>query len=276
MKCIDFDKHFAQYAQQYIRANKGKFKDMDEAEAMMPELYMRWLNEPADWLEGGKTPGEWFTQYDDPEELLALAREYQQSGTPLPDQLLERITDLGEASVPPLMRMAGEYEKSPELAMTALNLLIELGSEEPLSLCLDIISAAREQTGLSELASELLTGLGGKVKEPVLARMESAEGAAREAFLDVLCNFPGDERIYQYVVDAFTRCFDRRALYASYLGKLGDARAVEPLKKALTLTDLNYLDYIEIVNAIEALGGEVDSSREFNGDPFYESLKNIN
>ena len=28
MKCIDFDKHFAQYAQQYIRANKGKFKDI--------------------------------------------------------------------------------------------------------------------------------------------------------------------------------------------------------------------------------------------------------
>ncbi len=275
MNLIDFDSKFSRYAEQYIRANKAKFKDMDEAEAMMPELYMRWLNEPADWLDG-KTPGEWFTQYSDPQELVDMARAYQQASISLPDMLLERITDLGEASIEPLMRMAGEYAESPELAMTALNLLVEIGTDRPMELCLDIISASTEQTGLSELASELLTGLGGRVKEPVLQRMENASGAAQAAFLDVLCNFPGDDRIYNYVVDAFNRCYDRRALYASYLGKLGDERAVEPLKKSLTLSDLNYLDYIEIVNAIEALGGEVEASREFNGDPFYESLKNMN
>ena len=39
--------------------------------------------------------------------------------------------------------------------------------------------------------------------------------------------------------------------------------------------DINYLDYIEIVNAIEALGGEVDDSRDFSGDPYYESLRTV-
>ena len=47
------------------------------------------------------------------------------------------------------------------------------------------------------------------------------------------------------------------------------------LREALELTDLNYLDYIEIVHAIEALGGEVETEREFNGDPYYESLKDM-
>ena len=274
MKLIDFDAQFARYAQEYIRAHKAEFKNMDEAEAQMPEIYLRWLNQAADWLDG-RTPGEWFSQYSDPEELVSLAREYQKAGISLPDQLLERIADLGEAAVPALMKMAGEYEQSPELAMTALNLLIEIGSEQPLELCLDVIERAGDRQELSEVASELLQGLGQAAKEPVLSRMEHAGGEAKAAFLDVLCNFPDDERIYKYAQDAFRTSFDRRALYASYLAKLGDPRAVEVLREALELTDLNYLDYIEIVHAIEALGGEVETEREFNGDPYYESLKDM-
>lgn len=274
MKLIDFDAQFTRYAQEYIRAHKAEFKNMDEAEAQMPEIYMRWLNRAADWLEG-KTPAEWFLQYDDPGELVALAREYQKANISLPDQLLERLTDLGERAVPALMQMAEEYAQSPELAMTALNLLIEIGSDRPLELCLDVIEQAGERQELAEVASELLQGLGEAAKEPVLGRMERAQGAAREAFLDVLCNFSGDERIYNYAVKAFETEYDRRALYASYLAKLGDVRAVEPLRRALELSDLNYLDYIEIVHSIEALGGEVESEREFNGDPYYESLKDI-
>ena len=51
MKLIDFDAQFARYAQEYIRAHKAEFKNMDEAEAQMPEIYLRWLNQAADWLE---------------------------------------------------------------------------------------------------------------------------------------------------------------------------------------------------------------------------------
>jgi len=43
----------------------------------------------------------------------------------------------------------------------------------------------------------------------------------------------------------------------------------------MDMNDISYLDYIEIVNAIEALGGEVSADREFNGDPYYESLKKM-
>ena len=36
---------------------------------------------------------------------------------------------------------------------------------------------------------------------------------------------------------------------------------------------INYLDYVEIVSAIDALGGERPPEREFSGDPYYESLR---
>ena len=75
--------------------------------------------------------------------------------------------------------------------------------------------------------------------------------------LDVACNFPGDERIYDYAIKLLRSMPDNRALIASYLGKLGDARAIEELMPLLELQELNYLDYLEIRDAIEELGGEV-------------------
>ncbi len=273
-KCIDFDAKFGLYAEKWIAENRSKYKNMDLLEEQIPEVYLRWLNTPADWLNG-RTPGDWFQQYDDAKELTDLMRAYQKEKISLPDPLLERVTDLGEEAVGPLMELVGEYSKDRGLAIAALNLLIELGSSEPMEMCLDIISKADGQNELTDVASELLSGLGAQVIDPVIARMDDASRTAEDAFLDVLCNFPGDERIYTYTVNAFTRRYDRRALYASYLGKLGDERAIEPLREALEMSDINYLDYIEIVNAIESLGGEVKSEREFNGDPFYESLKKM-
>ncbi len=273
MKCIDFDAHFGKYAEKWIAENRAKYKNMDEMEEEMPELYLRWLNAPADWLDG-TTPGEFFARYEDPRELVDMIREYHAQSVAVPDQLLERIVELGEASVGPLMTLA-EEKSDRALTLTALNLLIELGSERPLALCLDIIDESEAQNELTDVASELLTNLGVKAVEPILSRMPQAKKAAQEAFLDVLCNFPGDDRIYNYAIDAFRRNYDRRALYASYLGKLGDERAIDVLREALDMSDLNYLDYIEIVNAIEALGGEVTEQREFNGDPYYESLKKM-
>ena len=53
---------------------------------------------------------------------------------------------------------------------------------------------------------------------------------------------------------------------------MGDERAIEPLQSFLSLSDLTYLDYIELRNAIEALGGECPE-REFDAqDPAYEAM----
>ena len=68
---------------------------------------------------------------------------------------------------------------------------------------------------------------------------------------------------------------DRRALFASYLAKFGDDRAIPMLTQAARDSDVNYLDYVEIVNAIETLGGERPPEREFAGDPYYESLRRV-
>ena len=196
MKLIDFDAHFGKYAEGWIAENRSKYKNMDELEEQIPELYLKWLNTSADWLDG-KTPGEYFAAYTDAHELVDMLRAYNAQNVSIPDQLLERIVELGDQAVEPLMALARE-QKNRALTVTALNLLIEIGSNAPLELCLDVIEQADAQNELTDVAGELLTNLGREAIEPIIARMDGASKAAQEAFLDVLCNFPGDDRIYNY------------------------------------------------------------------------------
>lgn len=275
MKCIDFDSHFNKYVQRWMTENRSKYKNVDEMEAQMPDVYLKWINIPADWLDG-QTPALYFEQYDDPTLLCKWMLKYIRSSIALPDQLLERIAALGEAAVEPLMDIAFDRDQPDEARMSAMGTLEQIQSERPLPRLISLIVHARaDEAELSNLAGEMLVGLGPQVCAPVVDAMVDARPEHGLVLLDVACNFPGDPRIYDYAVRLLRSMPDRRALIASYLGKLGDARAIEELMPLLELQELNYLDYLEIRDAIEELGGEVKTEREFAGDEYYESMKNM-
>ena len=92
---------------------------------------------------------------------------------------------------------------------------------------------------------------------------------------EMLSGYHKQDEIYELLIDRFNRHEEQRAMYASFLSKYGDERALPVLYKAIESVDLNYLDFIEIANAIESLGGERPADREFSGDPYYESLKGL-
>ena len=270
---LDFDANFAAYCEKWMQMNKNKFKNIEQMEDAMPEVYMRWLNSPAAFLEG-VAPSMYFEKFNDPQMLVNWVTEYEAAKVPVPDLLLERIADLGKHSLYPLMRAARDSDNSVQTRMTALNLLKEIDcGEEPMEICMDIIDRREEDDEIADVAAELMANMGAGVVKPILERFEEVGDAAQETYLDILVNFPGDSRIYDLLMNAFLTHTEKIALYASFIGKLGDDRALDTLKKALNLTDISYLDYLEIRNAVEMLGGVVETEREFAGDPYYESLK---
>ncbi|MDR3085974.1 MAG: hypothetical protein LBU47_06655 [Christensenellaceae bacterium] len=271
MKLIDFDGRFQEHLRLWMRANQKKYKNVDEMEALMPELYTRWLNEPADWLEGEK-PGFYFDRLEDPAQLIAWMRAYMQGSVPVPGQLLDRISALGEAAAEFLTALAGEEGASHEERMTAIGLLREIESERPKALYLSMLKQAERPDELIESALESLKAMRG-VLEPCLGLIAGASPAMREALADLLCEYPGDERVLAFLAEEFASS-KKKALYASFLGKLGDERALPALERAAGDPALNYLDFIEISGAILTLGGDAPPEREFSGDPYYESLKN--
>lgn len=273
MDCINFDKQFERYAAAWVKRNGAKYKNnMDVIEGMMPDIYMEFLRKPADWLDG-KRPGRYFEQYSDAGMLVKWMCRYIDEKVPLPDLLLERITALGAAAEEALCPLAqqGEGEKR----MTAISLLRELESVRPMSAYVDYIAALKEPDEVGDMCAESLTAMGEAAVGPILEALPGATDTARDIFADVLSNFPGDERIFELIMERFEHAEDKRALFASYLAKLGDERALSALYAAAQERDVNYLDYVEIVSAIDALGGDRPPEREFAGDPYYESMKQL-
>ena len=275
MKCINFDRAFERYMAEWMKENSEKYKDdMDVIEDMMPDVYLEFLKKPADFLDG-IAPQDYFEQFDNADMLVSWLCDYIAQGVPVPDLLLERVTVLGDPAEKSLLALVARDDLPEETQMTAISLLREMESKAPMQRYVDYIASLEEPSDKGDLCAEALMSMGESVVEPILAALSGAGQTGRDIFADVLSNYPGDERIYELMIERFVTRDERRALFASYLAKLGDERAIPMLKEAAQSPDINYLDYVEVVNAIEALGGERPPEREFSGDPYYESLRQV-
>ena len=275
MRCINFDRAFERYMAEWMKENSEKYKDdMDVIEDMMPDVYLEFLKKPADFLDG-IAPQDYFEQFDNADMLVNWLCDYIAQGVPVPDLLLERVTALGKPAEKSLLALITRDDLPEETQMTAISLLREMESKAPMQRYIDFIASLEEPSDKGDLCAEALMSMGESVVEPILAALSGAGQTGCDIFADVLSNYPGDERIYELMIERFVTRDERRALFASYLAKLGDERAIPMLKEAAQSPVINYLDYVEVVNAIEALGGERPPEREFSGDPYYESLRQV-
>ena len=93
MRCINFDLEFERYMTAWLKEHAKEYRNFDAVEAAMPDIYAVFLDTPVNWL-GGKKPGEYFTQYDSPRQLVNWMEDYYKQRVPVPDMLLNRISEL--------------------------------------------------------------------------------------------------------------------------------------------------------------------------------------
>ena len=272
MKIIDFDAKFFDFARKWVSAHPGMTeKQIDESYNRMME---EWISAPADWLEGA-CPGEYFRRFTDPEELMQLVEGYWEQGINLPEPLYSRVVELGDACAAPLKAILMDEERPEAQRAEAMGMLRDIGGSTMDDVLVELVCTADEQNELSDMAADILSGCGGGVVPRLLDWYGDAPEYAQELILDICCNYPGDGRIYDYLMDCLRNRPERRALNASLLAKLGDERAIEPMKSMMQLFDLRYFDYVELRDAVEALGGEIGEERTFYGDPDYEALRGL-
>lgn len=270
MNCPDFDRRFADYIKAWMEALPEDQQDVDELEQQMPAVYEAFLETPADWLNGCR-PGEYFEQWDSADLLIDWMGEYIKAHISVPDMLLNRISDLGKAAEPVLDALLDHDGVSNEQRMLAITLLREMDSRLPMA---RYIAWQQHRGWLDELCDNALDSLeqmGVDALPGLLEGLEGASDAGKEAILSLLSRYPGEERTYQTLIELFQKLPQRRAQLAAYLGRLGDDRALPVLMEAAQEEKLRYLDYIELRNAIEQLGGD-PPEREFYDDPEYEAL----
>lgn len=272
MKIYDFDEKFFDYARGWIAMHPGLTeKQIDDS---YNEMMLNWLNAPAKWLDGAK-PGEYFQRYSEPKELMKLLEEYDKRDIGLPEPLYSRVVAVGQPCVEPLMRIVRNDGNPESLRATALSILRDIGSDDALPLYVDLACTGEIGEEIAEISADILCDGDGSQVDALLAKYDSSPEAGQTRILEICVNFPGDERIYERLVENLRNKPDSRALYASLLGKLGDPRAIDALKPMLELTDLGYLDYIELRDAVEELGGDPGAERTFYGDPDFEAMRNL-
>jgi hypothetical protein len=131
-----------------------------------------------------------------------------------------------------------------------------------------------EDADLLDNALESLRDMGPAIEKPARIAFLAAENEGKEALLDVLCDFPGNEDVFSFALHCFQTQKKRRGLFAGYLAKLDDDRALEALLEAAESDDIDYIDFIEVRSAIERLGSEAPV-RDFSKDPTYKAVQRL-
>ena len=257
MPTVNFDEHFAAFTSEWMKEHRQEYRTFDDMEEDIPRIYMAFLNTRASWL-GSVTPGSYFTQFEDPKVLVDWMNQYCTEGIPIPEPLMEQIVFVGKPCEKRLVELLKDDESSDEAKMTAVGLLRDLDSVQPKMLYIGWQLDRNDEDDLKDNALESLIGMGESVVQPILQQIGNANEAGKEALLEVLSHFPGNEQIFRLMMDAFMNQPQKQALFAGYLAKL----------------DVPYLTFIEIRNAIETLGGECPE-REYEDDPEYEALRGL-
>ena len=273
MPIINFDEHFADFMSGWMETHQDQYQNFDEMEEDMPRIYMAFLNTRAKWL-GNVTPGAYFTQFEDPKVLVDWLAQYCEEGAPVPDLLMEQITTVGRPCEKRLLELLKDGESPEEARMIAVNLLREMESVLPKMLYIHWQLDRDDRDELKDNALESLTEMGECVVQPILQELPKACAAGEEALLEVLSHFPGNELVFKLALKLFRERKERRALFAGYLAKLGDDRALPDLMAAAEEEKVPYLTFIEIRNAIETLGGTCPE-RNYDDDPEYEALRDL-
>jgi len=271
MKLIDFDSHFAEYLNAWVEKNRKRFKHPEQMEDEVDGVYLQFLNTPAAWLDGA-TPGDYFDRFGDAAELCALLGEYIHEDIPVPDPMLTRLMELGDEAA--LLALIRDVKAPCAARMYGMDLLRQMESTAPM---VDYIRWQVERGVDEELldnALESLRDMGEKMRRPARIAFLAAGQEGKEALLDVLCEFPGDDDVFSFALECFGTQKQKRGLFAGYLARLDDDRALEALFEAAESNDIDYIDFIEVRSAIERLGGEAPV-RDFSRDVTYRAVKRM-
>ena len=270
---IDFNALQNQYIEQNLNFDRADFATAEEYEDAMLErsyeLSEQFLNEPSDSLDG-KSPVEFFEQMN-AKELLDTLYSYYLEMDDMPDaivQVLQHRQDAAEG----MLKLLKDDQNEEWFRISLIDLLLQLEYKPALKYYCDIIFRSIEHDDLADAAVDALKQLdGAEVERELMNLFDEASDDAKYRMLDLLAVPNCDDKIFEYVLHKLTEEKGMREIFAYYIGRIDDSRALPFLHDISEEEDLDYVDYMEIRNAIERLGGSC-IERDYRNDPLYAKI----
>ena len=260
MKLYDFDGMFDKKITDFIEKNAGKYSE-SQLEDIIPKLYKQFGDVYIKSV--GNTPNGFYSAMTDA-ELVSALRAHLKQNVPVSAFLCDAIEGRDAVSllIPLLDGSADEREY-------AVNLI---GSD-------DRAIAKYMQMLLNEEDADFKDRLADCIKEKAdLVLNEAVENyensVARDYMLEIMSrSIIHTDKVFDILVKAFRGDNENLPLYASYLASYGDERALPYLLDRIDEEGLSFIEYKELLLAIESLGGTYEKQRDFSSDPDYALIK---
>ena len=256
---IDFDNQFNEYMDSWADELLKKGKKPEEIEELIPEAYRKWADEARRYFDGM-----------DSSELVKMLGAYLDEEINVPDILLDKIIEDSacEKGVFDLYR----EERSDNDRMLLMNILADMNSKLPVNENINILLNS-ENEELAQAAAEALKYSGAQ-EEILRVYDEEYDVDTREKLIYVLVYSQPRVEGLAHKLTELMNVSANRGIIAGMMAFYGDDSCLPILRIAEKSEDITYIDYVEICDAIESLGGETKREREFDGDEYYEMMHN--
>ena len=266
IKTIDVDELFDKYISDFVYQNIGKVKP-EEIENQIPKLYVEFGDKALSELDGF-TPNTYYAQFEI-EELLECLKSHLEKCVSVSDFLCEAITKNKQNEQALVKALEGNDE---EFTLYVMNMLVDMGSTTCADRFLEFI-LWDYSSPIKELATEHLKGIANSVKDKILSQFNDCDEMVKEYLSEILSMCEKEDKVFDILINQFVKNPAKIPIYAGYLSKYGDQRALPFLMTQIEREDISYADFEELRFAIEALGGEYNKIRDFKNDATYKKIK---
>ena len=266
IEIFDIDELFTSWLTDYVK-NECNGLTPEEIERKMPEVYDK-FNEIKFEKLGDKTIQEYYEQFLISDLIYAI-KDYIDAGIEPPCEMLNVIIDgtTGEDELTSLLD-----DENDLVVLYAMRLVGDKNYKGALDKIFDILLNCSDEN-MRELATEILIENANDIKDRILSVYYTCDEDLLPNFDEILSNTYGDDRVFDLLVNAFNNNPDNLLFYTQLLKKYGDERALEVLYKKADDVSIDYADYQELRSAIESLGGNIASIRDFSLDSVYGAVK---
>lgn len=265
---IDFEALYSDFVKKWSAENANKLKKGDPLD-YVGEIYSQWLITPLKQT-GGLTAAQYFENLSGEQAVNMLAKYYEKK-IPVPSPLIDRLARKSEEKhIINLLAVSG----GEGLVKLCVSLLEEMDSEAHIPLMAKIMLGGGSAE-LRTFAAEILASHAEKAKEILLRQITFTLDENDMYIADVLVYCKGEDKVYRLLEKLFLSG-KNNPLYASYLGMYEDLRALPLLQKRIKDLSVGYVEFIELRNSIERLGGDTPAERDFSADSDYKALKTEN
>lgn len=260
MKLYDFDGMFDKKLSDYISKNADKYKE-EEWEDLIPELYKKFGDTFIKSV--GNTPNGFYAEMTD-EQLVSALKTHLKQDVPVSEYLCSAIEgrDISRLLMPLL-------DGTDEEKRYAVNLLG--ADDEAVKKYMKMLVETDDDEFKGHLTEYI-------VQKADLVRDEAidnySKGIEKEYMLEIMSkSVVPDDRIFDILLNEFRTDPDNLPLHTSYLASYGDSRALEYLLDKIDEEGISFVEYKELLLAIEALGGTYEKQRDFSSDPDFQLLQ---